>query len=142
LKAGGYPFSTSICYEDAFGEEAVRGMPEAAFLVNVTNDAWFGNSIEPHQHMQIAQMRALETGRYMLRVTNTGVTAIVAPDGSLVSKAPLFKQLVLRESFEPMGGMTPYAKWNDALIVLTLVLFTCFLFIWSPKKTSIKCKER
>lgn len=120
LKAGGYPFSTSICYEDAFGSEAIRGMPEAAFLVNVTNDAWFGDSIEPHQHMQIAQMRALETGRYLLRVTNTGVTAIVSPDGKIKNRAPVFKQFILTGSIMPMGGMTPYAYLGDGIIVLIL----------------------
>ena len=129
LKAGGYPFSTSICYEDAFGDEAIRGMPEAAFLVNVTNDAWFGDSIEPHQHMQIAQMRALETGRYLLRVTNTGVTAIVSPDAEIIAQAPMFKQFILRGSILPMGGMTPYARVGDGLIILILffgLVLLCF----------------
>jgi len=125
LIAGGYPFSTSICYEDAFSGEAIRGMPESAFLVNVTNDAWFGDSIEPHQHMQIAQMRALETGRYLLRVTNTGLTGIVSPDGTIVEKAPLFKKVVLKGSIFPMGGMTPYARVGDDIIVL--ILFFCLV---------------
>jgi len=133
LTAGGYPFSTSICYEDAFGDEAIRGMPEAAFLVNVTNDAWFGDSIEPHQHMQIAQMRSLETGRYMLRVTNTGVTAIVSPKGKIVTKAPLFKQAVLTGNIIPMGGMTPYARLGDHLVVLIIALFACFLYLFLKK---------
>jgi len=121
LQAGGYPFSTSICYEDAFGEEAIRGMPEAAFLVNVTNDAWFGDSLEPHQHMQIAQMRALETGRYLMRVTNTGVTAIVGPDGVIVDKVAMFNTTVLRGHVLPMGGMTLYARLGDDIIVFTLL---------------------
>ena len=130
LQAGGYPFATSICYEDAFAEEAIRDLPEAAFLVNVTNDAWFGDSIEPHQHMQVAQMRALETGRYLLRATNTGVTAIVAPDGLIVKKAPLFEQTVLKGEVYPMEGMTVYARLGDKIIVL--VLFACLIvvFFW------------
>lgn len=127
LQAGGYPFSTSICYEDAFGEEAIRDLPEAAFLVNVTNDAWFGDSIEPHQHMQVAQMRALETGRYLLRTTNTGVTAIVAPDGLVIAKAPLFKQAVLKGEFFPMEGMTVYARLGDKIIIL--ILFICLIAV-------------
>ena len=134
LQAGGYPFSTSICYEDAFGEEAIRGLPEAAFLVNVTNDAWFGDSIEPHQHMQIAQMRALETGRYLLRTTNTGVTAIVAPDGVIISKAPLFKQAVLKGKIFPMGGMTIYARLENDFIIL--VLGVCLFAMLVNIKTS------
>ncbi len=122
LRAGGYPFATSICYEDAFGEEATRAMPEAAFLVNVTNDAWFGDSIELYQHMQIAQMRALETGRYLVRTTNTGITAIVAPDGSIAKQAPMFKKTVLKGQIKPMGGMTPYASFGDKVIVFVLAL--------------------
>jgi len=90
--------------------------------VNVTNDAWFGFSIEPYQHMQIAQMRALETGRYLLRATNTGVTAIVAPDGKIVDKAPMFNKAVLKGSIYPMGGITPYAKLGDSLIIFVLAL--------------------
>jgi len=127
LKAAGYSFATSICYEDAFAVEAIRAMPEAAFLVNVTNDAWFGDSIEPHQHMQIAQMRALETGRYLLRVTNTGMTGIVAPDGLIVEKAQLFQKAVLKGSIFPMGGMTPYARVGDDIIVLCL--FFCLVVL-------------
>ncbi|MCK5831134.1 MAG: apolipoprotein N-acyltransferase [Methylococcales bacterium] len=122
LIAGGYPFSTSICYEDVFGGEIVSSLPEAAYLVNVTNDGWFGDSIEPYQHMQIAQMRAVETGRYLLRSTNTGVTAIVAPDGVIIDKAPMFTKTVLKGSIYPMGGLTPYARLGDSIVILTLFL--------------------
>lgn len=133
LQAGGFPFATSICYEDAFSGEAIRGLPEAAFLVNVTNDAWFGDSIEPHQHMQIAQMRALETGRYLLRTTNTGVTAIVGPDGVIIDKAPQFKQFVLKGNIFPMGGLTPYAMLGDDIIILIL-LFCVLVILGCPLK--------
>lgn len=133
LIAGGYPFATSICYEDAFSEEAIRFLPEAAFLVNVTNDAWFGDSIEPHQHMQLAQMRALETGRYMLRTTNTGVTAIVAPDGAIVSTAPLFTKTVLKGQIYPMTGMTPYAKLGDRIIMFILGLCLLGLIVLTKR---------
>ncbi|MCK4841437.1 MAG: apolipoprotein N-acyltransferase [Methylococcales bacterium] len=134
LVAGGYPFATSICYEDAFGGEAIRSLPEAAFLVNVTNDAWFGDSIEPHQHMQLAQMRALETGRYMLRTTNTGMTAIVAPDGQIIKKAPMFKQAVLTGNIFPMTGMTPYARLGDGRIILILAICLLLLLLWIKRK--------
>ncbi|MCX7099864.1 MAG: apolipoprotein N-acyltransferase [Methylococcales bacterium] len=129
LKAGGYPLISSICYEDAFGEAGLIGLPEAAYLVNVTNDGWFGDSIEPHQHMQIARLRALETGRYLLRSANTGITAIVAPDGKITSQLPLFTATVLTDSITPMGGMTPYARLGDrpVLIALMLSLVACCL---------------
>ena len=128
LKAGGYPFITSICYEDAFGDAGIIGLPDAAYLVNVTNDGWFGNSIEPHQHLQIARMRAMETGRFLLRSTNTGATAIIAPDGKIIRHAPLFKATVLTGDITPMGGMTPYARLGDKPIILVLlILLVCII---------------
>lgn len=122
LKAGAYPFITLVCYEDAFGDLSIRGLPDAAFLVNVTNDGWFGNSIEPHQHLQLARMRALETGRFLLRSTNTGVTAIVSPKGEIIDQAPLFQETALTGTIIPMGGMTPYARWGDKPVIWILVI--------------------
>ncbi|MEQ1528476.1 MAG: apolipoprotein N-acyltransferase [Methylococcales bacterium] len=125
LQAGGYPFSTSICYEDAFG---IKIPANAAYLVNVTNDAWFGDSIEPHQHLQIARMRALESGRFLLRATNTGITAIIAADGQVVQQAPLFTTTVLTGTVNAMTGSTPYSKLGDNLIVLSLAMvYLCLL---------------
>lgn len=129
LQAGGHPFAISICYEDVFSADNIKNMPEAAFLVNLTNDAWFGNSLELHQHMQLAQMRALEVGRYMLRATNTGITAIVAPNGSVVTKAPTFKQHVLTGNILPMGGLTPYATIGDGIIIFCLLMLATYLKI-------------
>ena len=122
LKAGGYPFVTLICYEDAFGDLTIRGLPDAAYLVNVTNDGWFGNSIEPHQHMQMARMRAMEAGRFLLRSTNTGVTAVVSPTGEIVKQAPLFQDTTLTGTITPMGGMTPYARWGDKPVIVAMVI--------------------
>lgn len=118
--AAGYPFAASICYEDAISSEARAKLPNAAFLVNVTNDAWFGQSIEPFQHLQIARMRALETGRYLLRAANTGVTAIVSPNGGIVTQATPFTTAAISGIIEPMGGLTPYAKSGDTPAVLVL----------------------
>jgi apolipoprotein N-acyltransferase len=129
LRAGGYPFITSICYEDAFAENAIRGLPDAAYLVNATNDGWFGDSIEPHQHLQIARMRALETGRYMLRSTNTGVTAIVSPDGRVLSELPLFTTTALTGMIRPMTGLTPYAQIGDRPIVIFILTLLFIILI-------------
>jgi apolipoprotein N-acyltransferase len=133
LKAGGYPFITSICYEDAFGDAGIVGLPDAAYLVNVTNDGWFGNSIEPHQHLQIARMRAMETGRFLLRATNTGVTAVVAPDGRIISQLPLFKATVLTEMITPMGDMTPYASSGDKPVILVLMILLFCMIIYDSQ---------
>lgn len=120
LVAAGHPLAASICYEDIFGQESLAGLPEAAYLVNVTNDAWFGDSIAPHQHAQMARMRALETGRYMLRATNTGVTAIVSPKGGITVAAPLFQRAEATGTITPMAGSTPYARWGDWPVVAAL----------------------
>jgi apolipoprotein N-acyltransferase len=130
LKAGGYRFITSICYEDAFGDANIIGLPDAAYLVNVTNDGWFGNSIEPHQHLQIARMRAMETGRFLLRATNTGVTAVVAPDGKIINQAPLFAATVLTETITPMSGMTPYARSGDKPVIFVLIVLLFCMIIY------------
>ncbi len=113
LVAAGYPLRATICYEDTFSRDVLLGMPEAAYIVNVTNDAWFGDTAAPHQHAQMARMRALETGRYLLRATNTGVTAVIGPDGRIVSSAALFVRTSLTASFLPMRGVTPYVFWRD-----------------------------
>lgn len=129
LRAGGYPFSSSICYEDAFGEQSIRQLDEAAYLVNVTNDAWFGDSSQPHQHMQMAQMRALETGRYLVRVTNTGLSGFVTPDGKLFKQAPMFTTTTLTDKIVPMTGMTPYAYLGDKAVLLMLAMLTAIVVI-------------
>ena len=122
LKAGGYPFITLICYEDVFGDLSIRGLSDAAYLVNVTNDGWFGNSIEPHQHLQMARMRAIETGRFLLRATNTGMTGIVSPKGEIINMAPLFQETALTGTIIPMGGITPYARWGDKPVIGLMVI--------------------
>ena len=127
LKAAGYTFTTSICYEDGFGSEAIRQLAKTAYLVNLTNDAWFGHSLEPYQHLQMARMRAIETGRYMLRATNTGLTAIIAPNGKVMKQAPLFKTVTVTDSIFPMRGLTPYARLGDGAVIIFLVLGGIFL---------------
>jgi apolipoprotein N-acyltransferase len=123
LEVAGQKAGISICYEDAFGEETIRALPAATLLVNVSNDAWFGHSIAPQQHLQIAQMRALETGRPLLRATNTGLTAIIDPRGRIQAEAPQFKVAALTGEIQPMQGMTPYARVGNALtVVLILVM--------------------
>ncbi len=129
LKAAGHEFVTSICYEDAFGEQSIRHIEQAKFLVNVTNDAWFGRSIEPYQHMQIARMRALESGRYLLRATNTGVTAVVSEKGNIIHQAPVMQRASVTAEINPMSGLTPYARTGDKpiMVLILMVLFGVLL---------------
>jgi len=113
LTAAGIPLGIAICYEDIFGEEVIETLPAAQVLVNVSNDAWFGRSLAAEQHLQASQMRALEAGRWMVRSTNTGVTAAIDPLGRVVSRLPQFTAGTLVEKVEPRTGMTPYARFGN-----------------------------
>jgi apolipoprotein N-acyltransferase len=109
LDVAGTRVGTSICFEVAFGEEIIRALPDARLLVNVSNDAWFGRSLAPHQHLQIARIRAMEAGRPLLRATNTGITAVIDHRGGVRAILPQFEVGVLSASVQPRAGMTPYA---------------------------------
>ena len=87
-----------------------RDARDADVIVTISNDSWFGHSIGPHQHLQMVRMRALENGRYVLRATNNGITAIVAPTGSVVAQVPQFEPVVLDGTFSGMSGATPYRR--------------------------------
>jgi apolipoprotein N-acyltransferase len=119
----GQRIAMTNCYEDLFGEEIIRKLPQATMLANVSNDAWFGRSWGPQQHAQIAQMRALETGRYMLRATNTGVTAIIDHKGRIVSRAPEFTTMALHGTAQGFAGATPYVRFgNFAAVLLSIAM--------------------
>ncbi len=129
VKLAGYPMGVSICYEDAFGEEVINALPEARVLINTSNDAWFGNSMAPHQHLQIARMRSIETQRPMLRATNTGVTAVIDHRGKVIAQAPQFAAAVLRAAVQPMQGTTPYVRVGNSALITTLVLLVTMLLL-------------
>ena len=118
LALAGQLVAPNICWEDAFGEEIIRQLPEATLLVNVSNVAWFGDSLAPAQHLQISRMRAIETGRTMLRATNTGVTAIIDPRGRVVARLPQFTEDVLAGEVRGYVGASPYVRFGNVPIVL------------------------
>jgi apolipoprotein N-acyltransferase len=123
LDVAGQRVAVDICYEDAFGEDIIRQLPQATVLVNVSNVAWFGRSVAPQQHLQISQTRALESGRYMLRATNTGMTAIIDQRGNVQQAAPEFERAVVNGDVQGYAGATPFVRWgNLPIIVLALVL--------------------
>ena len=130
LDVAGQQVAANICYEDAFGEEVIRQLPQATLLVNFSNDAWFGASIAPMQHLQISQMRALEAGRYMLRATNTGVTAVINPRGEVLSQLPLFTTATLQHEVWGYGGATPYVRsGNYAVLALCTLAIAASLVL-------------
>lgn len=131
LAVAGQQAGISICYEDAFGEEVINVLPKATFLVNVSNDAWFGHSVAPRQHLQIARMRAIESGRPLLRATNTGVTAIIDAHGKVQDEAPQFQVAALSGEIQPRQGMTPYAYAGNypVVILVTAMLIASVLMM-------------
>jgi apolipoprotein N-acyltransferase len=135
VRAANEIIGVSICYEDVFGEEVITALPEATILVNISNDAWFGDSIAPHQHLQMARMRALETGRYMLRSTNTGVSAIINEKGIITARSPQFIAHVTSDKVKTFEGLTPYARFGNWPVIATAFLLLLITFI-SEKRPS------
>ena len=129
LKAAGVPVGVSICFEDAFARDVIKDLPEAKILVNVSNDAWFEDSHEVHQHHAIARMRALETGRDMIRSTNTGITSLIGPHGEVIDQLPQFEVGVLNAKVQPMSGATPFVRWGNALVVTLCSLLLIGFFV-------------
>jgi apolipoprotein N-acyltransferase len=122
MTLAGLQVALNICYEDVFGEELIRSLPGAGLMLNMSNLAWYGDSWAQPQHLQIAQFRALETGRPMLRATNTGMTAAIAPDGRVEAVLPAFTSGILHTQVRPYAGLTPYARWGNWPAVLLAVV--------------------
>lgn len=131
----GVELAVAICYEDAYGSEQLYALPDAALLINVSNDAWFGDSIAPHQHLQIARMRSLEVGRYSIRATNTGISAFIGPDGEILEKGPQFEPVTMTMQVEPRAGSTPYASVGNWLILS--VCFLLFAVLWIRSRANL-----
>ena len=118
LSAAGQKLGLTICYEDAFGSQQLKILRQATVLINVTNNAWYGDSTAPHQHLQIARMRALEAGRFLVRAANDGITAAINPEGKIVARLAQFQEDVLRADVQPMTGLTPYARLGNYPVVI------------------------
>lgn len=123
-----------ICYEIAYPELVRRIAARSDVLATISNDGWFGGSIGPHQHFQMVRMRAVETGREVIRATNNGISAIIRADGSVQEHAPQFQRLVLRATAQPREGLTPYVVMGNwpVLVIMALML----LIGWRRKRPS------
>ena len=130
----GTPLSIAICYEDAYASELLYAFPDASIMINVSNDAWFGDSIAPHQHLEIARMRAKEVARYVVRSTNNGISAFIGPDGSVLEQGPQFEYVAMTREITPMVGATPFARFGNWPVVLLCfsVLLTMGARVWVP----------
>lgn len=136
MQLSGQQVAINICYEDVFGEEIIHQLPQATLLVNASNDAWYGDSFAAYQHLQFSQARAIETGRTMLRATNTGATAMINPQGEVLAHAPHFTQTTLNVMAQGYNGTTPYVRWGNLPIISLLLFAATGLFIraWRYKK--------
>jgi len=133
--ANGATLSIAVCYEDAFGAEQLYAFPDADILINVSNDAWFGESVAPYQHLQMARMRALEVGRYSVRSTNTGISAFIGPQGELLQTGKQFEEEIMTADIRSRRGTTIYADVGNWPILG--LCFTMLGFFWIRSRTGI-----
>jgi len=138
LAVAGQKVAANICYEDGFGNEIIRAVPDATMLVNVSNVAWFGRSWAADQHFQMSQMRSLETSRWTLRATNTGVTGAIDERGWPVRVLPQHEAGVLNVSAQGRTGLTPYARWGDWPVLIGLIAAFSLCFAGFPGSRSLR----
>ncbi|MFT2097718.1 apolipoprotein N-acyltransferase [Marinomonas sp. 2405UD66-6] len=127
LQAGEWGIAPFICYEIVYAEQVRRMVRDSDFLITISNDGWFGTSFGPWQHLQIAQFRAKEAGRYLIRATNTGVTAFINEKGEIVAQAPQFKQTTLTAEAKAFTGITPYVSlgyWPTLILLAFCAVFS------------------
>lgn len=117
IHLGTVQIATAICYEIAYADLLARDARDANILLTVSNDTWFGKSIGPHQHLQIARMRAVENAKPLLRVTNDGITAIISPRGKVLEQLPRFESGVLKTEVTPYKGISPFSQYGSLPIV-------------------------
>ncbi|UJF23682.1 apolipoprotein N-acyltransferase [Suttonella sp. R2A3] len=127
ITTNGIPAGVSICFEAAFGRDIRQALPQAQYLINVSNDSWFKDSIAADQHLQMNQMRAQEMGREIARATNDGITAVINTQGAIRARLPRFQPAVLSEAVQPYTGLTPYAQFGNQIVFAVLALYAMML---------------
>jgi apolipoprotein N-acyltransferase len=117
LQIGANRLAPALCYEVVYPDLVARSAHNTEVLLTISNDAWFGHSLGPIQHMQMARMRALETGRYMIRGTNNGISAIINPQGKVEVETEQFVKTTLTGDVQPYRGTTPFMHWQSTPVV-------------------------
>jgi apolipoprotein N-acyltransferase len=139
LQVGPRRVGVSICYEDVFPDEVRQALPAAAYLINVSNDAWFGDSLAPHQHLEQARMRALENGRWLVRATNTGISGFIDHRGKVRDSIQSFQRAALITEIQPRTGVTPFARSGSGVAVaMALVLLGAGLLLGRDRRRPVR----
>lgn len=136
IRAGNIPIAAFICYEIAYGSALYNALPQAELLITISNDAWFGDSLAPAQHLQIAQFRSQQTGRYQLFVTNDGITAIISPQGEITAQLPQFISGVLTGEVYAMTGSTPWLMMGEQPLLGLMLLLLVIAFLFNRRKAN------
>ena len=135
MSVKGIKLGVSICFENVFSRSIFIDIPDANILVNASNDAWFGDSLAPHQHLQIAQMRANETGRPMVRSTNTGISAFIDSRGKIIQRSEQFKTTTLTQNVQGRSGVTPFYYFAKAqAFIAILIVLTLLILVFRKRK--------
>ena len=138
FKTGGHTYGIFICYESIFGDE-IRQLPQqgADVLINISNDGWYGDTSAAWQHLNMVRMRAIENHRWILRATNTGVTAAINPYGRVTAAAPRHQRTSIRVHFAYENDLTFYARYGDLFAYACALITTLALaFSLSPSSSS------
>lgn len=138
IQMGNTVLAAAICYEIVYPALVAKQSQGAHAILTVSNDAWFGDSVGPLQHFHMARMRAIETGRYVIRATNNGVTAIIDHRGNIVQQSKQFTPTYLKGSITPKQGSTPYMQWQNSLFLSVVILLSLGVALYQIKNKPIK----
>ncbi|MDA0911214.1 MAG: apolipoprotein N-acyltransferase [Proteobacteria bacterium] len=138
LKMNGLNVALFICYQIAYPSEVRAQLQNADLIAVISDDAWFGDSLAPWQHEEISQMRAIETGRYVIQATNNGVTSIINPEGQTIASLPRNEQAVLKGKVYGMEGQTPWMVYGllpVTLLSLLFLLMALIVYLYQRKRS-------
>jgi len=128
LEIKGNKVLVTICYEDVFAQDVIRQIPQSQFMINLSNNGWYGDSFAPHQHLEMARMRALETSRELIRSTTSGISAVIDAKGNIKQKGPQFKTAIINGDIQPRTGTTPFVFWGNYPILMVFILAGLVLY--------------
>lgn len=123
-----HPIATLICYELAYPQLLRKQLPKAEWIVSVSDDGWFGRSLAMYQHLQMARVFSILTGRFHVVANNDGLSSVINPQGSIIASLPAFSSGILEADVYPAIGMSPWTYWGDAPMLLICILIALFAF--------------